>query len=1086
MKTVEVVVDTQQASTELLDRRWAFRSAEHGTQRDLLGEDSSEHKSLFKRWKKKIRIEFHGLRQRLLYFLDSGGLAMFFVVFFIPAILDLTWIVFYFQERQADVFQEGSACTVFNGTVSNPWETPRNTGIWLTQVIFSALALLFPFQFILTASSQNPFGTAFMVLVELLTSFTFLLSIAVISLRNIYVPTFLRIWLLIEKMKQILILFDLDDTQLDMGSFIMAFIAVIITVLGCFEYSQNNYPIADTAYEYACMGYADGLYWLIVTLSTVGYGDISPVNTLAKFVTMITIIFFLLVLPSSVDRLRIFSRRYRQRSKTHHRTEESTVIIIGHFNEQLTKWIWLFFNPVNIKRKATSTVSPANKDGPWTKLKLAESPNQWGFGCRHDRLILLNDEDWNPHVHDAGKRNKNFCVLKSTLDPTTPVSEADLKKLSLPNVSVLLLLPTIPKGANIAPPNVKRTIMEARAEIRNRDIFTIMTYIDVKLKSTQRVIMVLNHQANKCYMEDQLHRFNTTALDEQYRNGIGIPCNLNSSAVLFYIDTFLQSVFATSCSLPGFSTLLSLIALGDDVPMSTVHDLDNMSASKDVQTLCEDDDPMLVDELEPHNFTQHSIPRATCSCNISPERKQPMSQFVETLETLRIDDGNLFIGWEIKDLILHLQAHYHLTLLGVVSSQEAETLQLKIHFNKVVEKNDMLLVIGVRSSIAQLVTTSKVESHPIIPQHFKDNKASYLTLIDRRAPTELINESQAEESQERKPHDCDCDSACLDNEEAIKKCSGAQKHILFIGPVMSSIVYFLREIRRSNALKDHLVVWLLPRAPCAKLWGSLGDVGMVRWMLGDPTDAEYLIRAGILFASRLVFYSDPHHGLSDIGFKQDALALVVHRVVSGLIAKYSLHNLQLLFHLHSPASSRFIGEKIAVHRKETSENDDFKAFFSGQTWRAKAATDKRNTVIDALEGFWPMYMRQTFLSGQIWSVELFYTLLASTFCSGDGGLRLSLYRSLTDFVANDILQLIPVPPQFHLKSVRDLTRYWLLCENILVIGIFRRIGHGYHSKNRRVKLPAILINPSPTWVLHPCDSIYAILSPDGINTSRSF
>ena len=46
----------------------------------------------------------------------------------------------------------------------------------------------------------------------------------------------------------------------------------------------------------------DAIYWAVVSLTTVGYGDIYPVTTLGRFVTMLSSIFgiAIIALPSGV------------------------------------------------------------------------------------------------------------------------------------------------------------------------------------------------------------------------------------------------------------------------------------------------------------------------------------------------------------------------------------------------------------------------------------------------------------------------------------------------------------------------------------------------------------------------------------------------------------------------------------------------------------------------------------------------------------------------------------------------------------------------------------------------------------------
>lgn len=66
---------------------------------------------------------------------------------------------------------------------------------------------------------------------------------------------------------------------------------ILISALIIINVEPNTFP-----------SYFDAIYWSIVSLTTIGYGDIYPITTIGKIITMITSIFgiAIIALPSGV------------------------------------------------------------------------------------------------------------------------------------------------------------------------------------------------------------------------------------------------------------------------------------------------------------------------------------------------------------------------------------------------------------------------------------------------------------------------------------------------------------------------------------------------------------------------------------------------------------------------------------------------------------------------------------------------------------------------------------------------------------------------------------------------------------------
>ena len=117
--------------------------------------------------------------------------------------------------------------------------------------------------------------------------------------------------------------------------------------------------------------YLDAIYWALVTISTVGYGDISPVTEMGKIVSMFGIIFGIAMI-SFVTSVMVsaFSERFdelrNQDSINHVNTLQNVVVIngYGHLGSTIAKKLKIhkFYEPVIIESE-DEKVAQALEDG---------------------------------------------------------------------------------------------------------------------------------------------------------------------------------------------------------------------------------------------------------------------------------------------------------------------------------------------------------------------------------------------------------------------------------------------------------------------------------------------------------------------------------------------------------------------------------------------------------------------------------------------------------------------------------------------------------------------------------------------------
>jgi voltage-gated potassium channel len=93
----------------------------------------------------------------------------------------------------------------------------------------------------------------------------------------------------------------------------LTFVGIIVTVSGTMMYEIENFAGPSSAFR----SIPDSIYWAIVTMTTVGYGDIVPQTPLGKFISAILILigYSLIIVPTGFVSAEIMSVRERAKSE---------------------------------------------------------------------------------------------------------------------------------------------------------------------------------------------------------------------------------------------------------------------------------------------------------------------------------------------------------------------------------------------------------------------------------------------------------------------------------------------------------------------------------------------------------------------------------------------------------------------------------------------------------------------------------------------------------------------------------------------------------------------------------------------------
>ncbi|KAI9489910.1 hypothetical protein BDB00DRAFT_875878 [Zychaea mexicana] len=260
---------------------------------------------------------------------------------------------------------------------------------------------------------------SFRGLVELTTSIPFLVSRCLPYGQYIYVPYFLRSWVCLLRIKSALkikVTLRMTDKPVDAINYKQIYLVGMIVVLlyngmAAFQFTEaifggNHYSVLDS------------LYFVVVTLSTVGYGDITPAASISRVVIMLLILITVAVIPSLVsDFIETLQKRDAEGSVVV-KGAEPFILIVGSFTaEQAKDTLDGFLNMDNIDGKLSVVfldTKPLTDD-----LKLLGRNSVWGHRIQFLHSACLNDKA----LQRANARYAKAIFTLSDLNAPDPMKE---------------------------------------------------------------------------------------------------------------------------------------------------------------------------------------------------------------------------------------------------------------------------------------------------------------------------------------------------------------------------------------------------------------------------------------------------------------------------------------------------------------------------------------------------------------------------------------------------------------------------------------------------------------------------------------
>ncbi|KAI8894303.1 hypothetical protein BC833DRAFT_624078 [Globomyces pollinis-pini] len=182
----------------------------------------------------------------------------------------------------------------------------RGTAIFFQLLILSIIKLTMNFIYAIVQENPIMFLFSAEVLLDLTTTVPFILCTFVQIGEFIYVPYFLRFFLVTMSLKSVL-RSKRKWSPFKISEFMEKFVilsASILTLLffgvSAFSYSESNFDSERRGQDRTNLSLLDSFYFILITMTTVGYGDITPGNPASQVIVMMVIFAGLIVLPGLI------------------------------------------------------------------------------------------------------------------------------------------------------------------------------------------------------------------------------------------------------------------------------------------------------------------------------------------------------------------------------------------------------------------------------------------------------------------------------------------------------------------------------------------------------------------------------------------------------------------------------------------------------------------------------------------------------------------------------------------------------------------------------------------------------------------
>ncbi|CAO3703026.1 unnamed protein product [Rhizopus stolonifer] len=270
--------------------------------------------------------------------------------------------------------------------------TSRSYHLWIACLVFTYWDICsFIIRFFMTRHPTSVI-LSFRFLIELLTTVPFIISTFIPNGQYLYVPYFVRSWVLLLRIKSVMkikINLQITDKPTDpLNTKLIHLVSTLVVLLYngtcAFQFTEATFGKK----EYTIL---DSLYVVMVTLSTVGYGDITPDNQCSRIIMILLIIISLAVLPGLISD--VSDTLHKRKEGQGHVSKGSTpfILIVGSFKfDQVVEILDGFLNKESTQFHLNVVFLDSNQ--PTEQLKMMERNSIWGHRVQFLQGSVLDEK----------------------------------------------------------------------------------------------------------------------------------------------------------------------------------------------------------------------------------------------------------------------------------------------------------------------------------------------------------------------------------------------------------------------------------------------------------------------------------------------------------------------------------------------------------------------------------------------------------------------------------------------------------------------------------------------------------------------
>ncbi|KAF9196933.1 potassium channel, sub T, member 2 [Haplosporangium sp. Z 11] len=246
----------------------------------------------------RLGLDYDVYKAKVMALLKSKARTIFFIM--MDLMVDALFCILYIVEAH---YQTNNDPT---GYPTPSWLfVPRPKAIWIVAVAMSSWNLMSAFIRFIFADNKWTFIFSIQTLLDAITAIPFLLSGAFLPNGQwLYVPYFLRSWSVISRLQRALSIgvdIGISDQPFDpvkakLIALVAYFVAILYNGMAAFLYCETTFAPKTEAPHTVW----DAFYFILITASTVGYGDITPKSFEGKLVVMVFIIVALSIVPGLI------------------------------------------------------------------------------------------------------------------------------------------------------------------------------------------------------------------------------------------------------------------------------------------------------------------------------------------------------------------------------------------------------------------------------------------------------------------------------------------------------------------------------------------------------------------------------------------------------------------------------------------------------------------------------------------------------------------------------------------------------------------------------------------------------------------